>query len=57
MARFDGRTEEALNMTSLVEDVQPRTTARIAGLLFLGFIISVALVNVVDSLCLKEGKE
>jgi hypothetical protein len=57
MARFHGRTEEASNMTSLGEDVQPRTMARIAGFLYLGSIIFVALANVVESMRLKEGKE
>jgi len=32
-------TKEALNMTNLIEDVQPRTMARIAGFLHLSFII------------------
>jgi hypothetical protein len=38
-------TKEALNMTNLIEDVQPRTVARIAGFLYLSFIISMSVAT------------
>jgi hypothetical protein len=40
-------TKEALSMTNLIEDVQPRTMARIARFLYLSFIIFMAIANVV----------